>query len=196
MVRENWSLLWFFKKLNKFKSEIGHKTGSWISAVKLCGRNLRLRVRNPCAKFKKITYYIVKLVEISNSDSLGVNWFCDTLGVKKIFGLNSPSVFMISTYLWRFKSVLTFFEKCLNSKRCSRSAQCWVKKRTFVTHIFAKVVSFSLISRMPKDSQSWSKIKKMRLNLTDPTILTADPGGPGTTREKSFLHNFVIKNDF
>ena len=118
-------------------------------------------------------------------------------GKEDFFGsLNSPSVFMISTYLWRFKSVLTFFEKCLNSKRSSRSAQCWVKKRTFVTHIFAKVVSFSLISRMPKDSQSWSKIKKMRLNLTDPTILTADPGGPGTTREKSFLHNFVIKNDF
>ena len=42
------------EKLNKSKPENGHKTGSWISAVKLCRKNLRLRVGNLCAKLKKI----------------------------------------------------------------------------------------------------------------------------------------------
>ena len=34
-----------FLKLNKSKPEIGRKTGSLISAVKLCGRKLRKRIR-------------------------------------------------------------------------------------------------------------------------------------------------------
>ena len=77
-----------FKKLNKSKQEIGHKTGSLISAVKLCGRNLRKRMRNTCAKFKKVSFVKMKSLGFENAGtgvfqaSYGSG---DSLGVKSIF---------------------------------------------------------------------------------------------------------------